>query len=226
VPRELQHMAVTYAVLLCSAVFEGYSLLVAVREFRKLNGSMSIIEGIRQSKDPASFTVLFEDSTAVVGVFIAFVSTTLVNTYGWRSLDGFASLLIGILLMGVAVLLGAKTKALLIGEGVDRKTLQSIRDIAASVSGVERLGYPFTMFCGPQHALLTMTVQFKKGFSSGQIESAVDRIETLIQTKFPDLKHIFLEVDTVRAFRSKDLVDGVAGPQKAVETAGEIAEAR
>jgi hypothetical protein len=82
------------------------------------------------------------------------------------------------------------------------------------------------MFCGPQHALLTMTVQLKKGFSSGQIESAVDRIETLIQTKFPDLKHIFLEVDTVRAFRSKDLVDGVAGPQKAVETAGEIAEAR
>jgi cation diffusion facilitator family transporter len=219
-PRELQHMTVTYTVLLSSATFEGYSLYVALREFRKLNGSMSIIEGIRQSKDPASFTVLFEDSTAVLGVFIALVSTTLVNSYGWRSLDGFASIIIGILLMGVAVLLGAKTKALLIGEGVDRKTLQSIRDIAASVSGVERLGYPFTMFCGPQHALLTMTVQFNKGLSSAQIESAVDRIETLIQTKFPDLKHIFLEVDTVRALRANDFVDGVAGPQKAVETAG------
>ena len=190
---------------------------MAVREFRKLNGSVSILEGIRQSKDPASFTVLFEDSTAVLGVCIAFVSTTLVSKYGWRWLDGLASILIGILLMSVAVLLGAKTKALLIGEGVDKNSLRSIQEIAAGVAGVERLGYPFTMFCGPQNALLTMTVQFKKGFSSGQIESAVDRIETLIQAKLPDFKHIFLEVDSVREPRSDDLVDGVAGPQKSVE---------
>lgn len=223
-PRQLQHTMVTYAVLLCSAIFEGYSLYVALREFRRHNGSMTIFEGIKQSKDPAAFTVLFEDSTAVMGVCIAFVSTTLVSSYGWQSLDGLGSTLIGILLMGVAVLLGAKTKALLIGEGVDRKTLQSIRDIAANVSGVERLGYPFTMFCGPQNALLTMTVQFKNSFSSTQIESAVDRIEALIQAQYPDLKHIFLEVDSVRALRSEDLVDGVAGPQKAVETVGEQAE--
>jgi cation diffusion facilitator family transporter len=220
-PRELRHMAVTYAVLLCSAVFEGYSLYVAVREFRKLNGSVSILQGIKRSKDPASFTVLFEDSTAVLGVCIALLSTLLVNQYGWRSFDGLASIVIGILLMSVAVLLGAKTKALLIGEGVDRNTLRSIQEIAASVPGVERLGYPFTMFCGPQNALLTMTVQFKKGFSSSQIESAVDLTETLIQAKFPDLKHIFLEVDSVRELRSEDLVDGVAGPQKAVETVGD-----
>jgi cation diffusion facilitator family transporter len=220
-PRELEHIGVTYAVLGCSAVFEGYSLYVALREFRKLRGSMSLLEAVRKSKDPASFTVLFEDSTAVMGVGIAFAATLLVQRFGIRLFDGIASLLIGILLMAVAVLLAAKTKTLLIGEGVDRNTLRSIRDIAGGVTGVERLGYPFTTFFGPHNALLTMTVQFRKGFSSSQVESAVDQIETLIQQRFPAVRHIFLEVDTVREFRSEDSVDGVVAPQKAVDTATE-----
>ncbi len=197
-PRALEHLGVTYAVFGCAAVFEGYSLSVALREFRKLIGSQSLLEGIRQSKDPATFTVLFEDSTAVLGVLIAFVATVLGQRFGFTRLDGVASILIGLLLMGVAVLLAAKTKALLIGEGVDRKTLRSIRELAESVSGVERVGYPLTMFFGPQNALLTMTVQFQQGFSSVQVESTADEIEALIQGEFPDFRHIFLEVDTMR----------------------------
>lgn len=197
-PRALEHVGVTYAVLGCAAVFEGYSLSVALREFRKLIGSQTLLQGIKQSKDPATFTVLFEDSTAVFGVLIAFVATLLGQRFGWRRLDGVASILIGLLLMGVAVLLAAKTKALLIGEGVDRKTLRAIRDLAQGVSGVERVGYPLTMYFGPQNALLTMTVQFKQGFSSVQVEATVDQIETLIQREFSDFRHIFLEVDTMR----------------------------
>jgi cation diffusion facilitator family transporter len=67
-PRQLEHLGVTYTVLSCSAVFEGYSLYVALREFRKLQGSISLFEALRKSKNPASFTVLFEDSTAVSGI--------------------------------------------------------------------------------------------------------------------------------------------------------------
>jgi divalent metal cation (Fe/Co/Zn/Cd) transporter len=115
---------------------------------------MSLLDALRKSKDPASFTVLFEDSTAVLGVGMAFAATLLVQRFGIRLFDGIASLLIGILLMGVAVLLGAKAKTLLIGEGVDRNTLRSIRDIAGGVTGVERLGYPFTTFFGLHNTLL------------------------------------------------------------------------
>ena len=216
-PRELQHLTVTYAVLLCSAVFEGYSLYVAVREFRKLNGSVSILEGIRQSKDPASFTVLFEDSTAVLGVCIAFVSTTLVSKYGWRWLDGLASILIGILLMSVAVLLGAKTKALLIGEGVDKNSLRSIQEIAAGVAGVERAGVSLHHVLRTSKRFTHHDCSVQKGLfeRADRICSRPDR--NAYPSEFPDFKHIFLEVDSVREPRSDDLVDGVAGPQKSVE---------
>jgi hypothetical protein len=74
------------------------------------------------------------------------------------------------------------------------------------------IGFSRNPHFGPHNALLTMTVQFRKGFSSSQVESAVDQIETLIGQRFPDLRHIFLEVDTVREFRSEDSVDGVIAP--------------
>jgi cation diffusion facilitator family transporter len=203
-PRPVDHPGATYLVLGCSAVFEGYSLSVALREFRKKQGPLSLIRAIRLSKDPASFTVLFEDSTAVLGILIALLASLLTYTYGFRYLDGAASVVIGFLLMGVAFLLGAKTKALLVGEGYDKPNLCLIREIAEGVAGVEGLGYPFTTFFGPHDALLTMTVQFKRGFSSSQVEAAVDRIESLIQTSYPELKHIFLEVDTVHESGPED----------------------
>ena len=215
-PRPLEHLAVTYVVLACSALFEGASLLFAIREFRRAQGGLSLWRAIARSKDPASFTVVFEDSTAVLGVLIALSSTLLAQQFGFRLLDGCASVLIGILLMGVAILLGAKTKALLIGEGFDRKTLHDIREIAEGVPGVVRSGYPFTMFFGPHDALLTMTVQFERGSTGRQIEATVDRIESLIQDKCPDLKHIFLEVDTVHEAAASELPDELTEPQKAV----------
>ena len=216
-PRTIEHIRVTYAVLGCSAAFEGYSLWVAFREFGKLRGSVPFVKAIQQSKDPASFTVLFEDSTAVLGVLIAFLATVLTQVFRWRLLDGSASILIGLLLMFVAALLGAKTKALLIGEGLDREALHRVREIAQQVPGVIRLGYPFTTFFGPHNALLTMTVQFRPGLSTSEVEKTIDKIEGLIQADYPDVKHIFLEVDTVSKGMLEGTEDPTASPQKGVE---------
>ncbi len=215
-PHALEHLTATYVVLFCSAIFEGSSLVIALRAFRSSPSELTLWQAIRRSKDPGCFTVIFEDSAAVLGIFIALLATVLTHSFHLRLLDGVASILIGLLLMSVAFLLGSKTKALLIGEGVDRNTLHAIREIADDVAGVERMGYPFTTFFGPHDALLTMTIQFRAGFSSGQIERAVDLIEARIQTAFPEIKHIFLEVDSVRESQPEEALDGVVLPQKAV----------
>ena len=215
-PRPMEHLAATYAVLVCSAVFEGGSLFFALRAFLSSSADVTLWQAIRRSKDPACFTVIFEDSAAVLGLLIAFCATMLAHRFSLPLLDGLASILIGLLLMSVAFLLGSKTKALLIGEGVDRATLHRIGQIADEVAGVERMGYPFTTFFGPQDALLTMTIQFKAGFSTGQVEKAVDLIEARIQRQFPEIKHIFLEVDSVRESQPNEAVDGIVSPQKAV----------
>ena len=218
VPHPLEHVAATYWVLACSFIFESSSLLFALHSFRSSNKGRPLISSIRRSKDPACFTALFEDSAAVCGLTVALIATFLDQRYGLRFLDGTASVLIGVVLITVAILLGSKTKALLIGEGVDRSTLRDVTRIAEQVNGVERLGFPFTTFFGPHDGLLTMTVQFTPGFSSSEIEVAVDRIEDSIQNKYPELKHIFLEVDSVRRSAPADVKEGQLFPQKAVQT--------
>ena len=44
-----------------------------VREFRHQRGRLGWLEAVRRSKDPTVFTVLFEDSAALIGLVIAYL---------------------------------------------------------------------------------------------------------------------------------------------------------
>ncbi len=215
-PRPLEHLKANYIVLACSAVFEASSLVIALREFFKLNVGISVLQAIRNSKDPASFTVLFEDSAAVLGIAVALAATFMGQRFHLLWCDSIASILIGLLLMSVAVLLGAKTKALLIGEGLNRAALHAICKLAGEAPGVERSGYPFTTFFGPHDALLAMTIQFCRGVSSRQVELSVDQIEDRVRAHFPEITHIFLEVDTIREGPPEGITEPLT-PQKEME---------
>ncbi len=107
-------------------------------------------------------------------------------------------MLIGLLLGSVAILLERETKELLVGEGANRDLLRAIRQIAQSEGTVERAGYPLTMYFGPKNALLAMKIQFRPDLHAGDIEESIDRIETVICSRYPDICHVFLEAERVR----------------------------
>jgi hypothetical protein len=52
-------------------------------------------EAVRRSKDPTVFTVLFEDSAALIGLVIALIGIALAEILEMPRLDGIASLGIG-----------------------------------------------------------------------------------------------------------------------------------
>lgn len=197
----------SYGILAFSFAFEGYALLVSLHEFRKQQGTRSLWGAIHASKDPTTFTVIFEDSAALVGLVFAFAGIFFGELLGLPQLDGVASILIGLLLMTVATILARESKALLVGEGADRQILRSIRELAQNDPGVERAGYPLTMYFGPHNILLTMNVQFRKGLSSTQVEETIDRVETAVRRKYQDIRFIYLEADSVKAVaKGEDLI--------------------
>ncbi|MBZ0217196.1 MAG: cation transporter, partial [Fimbriimonadaceae bacterium] len=67
-PHPIANNMINYIVLSVAMVFEGGATFVALKEFNKSRGTMGWIEAIRVSKDPTLFTVLFEDSAAMVGL--------------------------------------------------------------------------------------------------------------------------------------------------------------
>jgi divalent metal cation (Fe/Co/Zn/Cd) transporter len=182
-----------------SCACRAYSLSVGLKEFRAAEGVAASWRSIHASKDPTTFTVIFEDSAALLGLATAFFGTLLDQTFGWRRADGIASIAIGSILTVVAILLVIESKALLVGEGADLDTLRAIRRLTQTQPGVEFAGYPLTMYFGPGNILLTMNVRFAETLSRDQIEAAIDGIEAKVRIRFPSIRHIYLEAESFAA---------------------------
>jgi divalent metal cation (Fe/Co/Zn/Cd) transporter len=108
-------------------------------------------------------------------------------------LDGAASVVIGVLLAGVAVLLIREARGLLIGEGVSPETAAAIRAIALADPHVRNVSAPLSMYIGPEEVLLTLDVQFAPDCRADDIADAVKRIEREIRGRYPRIKRIYLE---------------------------------
>ncbi len=186
-----------YLTLGVAACFEGYSLSVSLKEFRKAEGVPASIKSIHASKNPATFTVIIEDSAALVGLAIALTGTVLDQFLGWHVADGIASIVIGGTLISVAVLLIIESKALLVGEGADLATLRTIRSLAQEQNGVEVAGYPLTMYFGPRSILLTMNIRFAEALGRDEIQTCIDRIEAALRGRYPRIHHIYIEAENL-----------------------------
>jgi divalent metal cation (Fe/Co/Zn/Cd) transporter len=125
-------------------------------------------------------------------------------------LDGVASVVIGVLLAGVAVLLIAQTRGLLIGEGIRPETARAIRAIAMEQPSVEDVGHVLSMYIGADEALVIVDVNFKDDISTGEAGDAITAIETEVRARFPTIKRIFIEATEAPQARAPPAKDGGA----------------
>ena len=193
-----------------AVVFEGTTWLFGWKAFNAERGRKGVVQTIHETKDPSSFTVLLEDSAALLGLIFAFVGIFLGSQLGLPALDGVASVLIGLLLCGVAVLMVYESKGLLIGEGLDHGSLKSIRALVEADPGVERVGHLHTMYLGPHEVLLTIELRFKSDITSLEVRESARRLRAGIQSQHPDVTRIFF---CAEAFEHGDLsrsYDGLA----------------
>ena len=198
-PISLEHLSWNYAVLAISTACEGYSLRIAYREFRKTATDDSLWPAIRLSKDPSVFAVLFEDSAALLGIATAFVGLLLSQVFGRTVFDSLASMCLGFILIAASSLLPNETRHLLIGEGARSSTLDQICELVQQDPAVQAARRPLTMYLGPETVLLALDVQFRPHLSAADVTLAVDRLEDAIRQKYPRIRHIYLEAESIRA---------------------------
>jgi cation diffusion facilitator family transporter len=200
-PHPLEDPMWNYIVLGLAIVFEGFSWSVAWKEFQPQKGKQSTWQAIRTSKDPTVFTVLFEDSAALLGLIVALSGIFFGHLFNNPYLDGAASIVIGLILAVIAVVLAYESRGLLLGESANSSTVASIREIAASDPAVEGVMRVLTMHFGPHEILLNLEIQFHKTLSAEEVASAVERIEKTICKKYPYIKNIFIEAQSLTANR-------------------------
>ena len=196
-PHHNQDPTWNYVVLGLAIIFESGSFYFAFKAFRKEMGRQRVLQTIHASKDPTTFTILFEDTAALLGLLVAFVGIFLGHALNNPYLDGVASIAIGVILGVVAGFLAYESKGLLIGEGVDQETLKSIRKIAREDPAVVKVRKALTMHFGPHDVLLTLDIQFQEKLTASEISAAVDHLEKKIRDRHPEIKHIFIEAKSL-----------------------------
>jgi cation diffusion facilitator family transporter len=197
-PSELKNVTWSYAVLGLSLIFEGFSLAVAWRQFQEHTQGRGIWESIHASKDPTTFTVLFEDAAAMLGLLAALAGVFLAHQLNNPVFDGLASIVIGLILASVALLLIYESKGLLVGEGVDPKILEKLNAMVKAAPGVEGIGRLVTMHFGPESVLLAMELRFRPDRSAGEIAATAATLKEKIRQSRPEVKHIFIAIDSDR----------------------------
>ena len=191
-----------YIIIAISAAIEGMSLSVALREFNAARGKMKPLRFIREAKDPSLFTVVLEDSAALIGLLLAFLGTLLGHVTGNPYFDGIASVLIGVLLACVAVLLLRETKDLLIGEGLNGAELRQVKEIVEANPNVVKCGRILTLYLGPHDLLMAIDVTFAESLDRDAIDATIDAIERAIVKELPQTTRIFIESEDLKATRA------------------------
>ena len=191
-PEKLSDPLVNYIVLAIAAVLEGTSWTIAMREFAASKGDADWWQAIRESKDPSGFIVLFEDSAALAGLAIAAVGVWASHRFNDPRIDGIASIAIGVILGGVAILLARESKGLLIGERADPKLIERVRDIVAEQPEISAVNHVRTIHTAPDSVFVAISADFDDHLTMGAGEALIERIEDQLRAAVPMLSSIYI----------------------------------
>lgn len=197
-PHPVTDPYVNYAVLGLAMVFEGLAWWIALGEFRRVKGRRTWLAEVRFSKDPTVFTVLFEDSAAMLGLVVAMVGIAASQALDMPVLDGIAAIVIGCILAFTAGLLAYECKGLLIGEGAGRVVVDGIRRIIGEQPGIKSINEVLTMHLGPSDVLVNLSLDFTDGLSADDVEGTVSELERAIKTAYPQVTRIFIEAQSAK----------------------------
>ncbi len=206
-PHPIESPWINYAVLILAMGLESYAFHAAYREFNTRRGKTKIMPALRQSKDPSLFTILLEDTAALIGLTIAFLGVFLAHVFDFAWADGVASIMIGVLLSGVAIFIAIEVKGLLIGEAAKPEVQLGIETIILTEQNkngkISAINEIRTMQLGARDILVTASVDFEDTTSAIDIKETTHRLETQICEEFPDVQKFFIEVQAVADHQAK-----------------------
>lgn len=203
-PHPVTDPFINYIVIGVAFVLESISAAKAIAEFNRRRGDVPAWVALRGSKDPALFTVLLEDLAALAGLAIAALGIAISQWSGSPTADGYASIMIGLLLGAVAAFMSIEVRSLIIGEAASPSVR---RDIQEAVLSELAPGRPIravneirTMHLGPTDILVVASVDFDDTATAAEVEASTTRIENTIRLHNPSVRRIFIEGQSARDY--------------------------
>jgi cation diffusion facilitator family transporter len=197
---------IAYAILAFGIVAEGLSLMRAVHQTRgeAAASGVSLRGHVRQSRDPTTKTVVFEDTAAVSGNAVAIAGVALHQATGSAAWEGVAALIVAAMLAVAAFLLARDAGSLLVGRAATVAERRAILAVFAERPEVEDVLQLLTMALAPDRLLVAARIDLRGGLDSEHIEEVSTDIDRAIRERVPTVAEVFLDAtDRDRFQRAK-----------------------
>jgi divalent metal cation (Fe/Co/Zn/Cd) transporter len=142
--------------------------------------------------------VLLEDLGALLGLLLALAGVVLTTATGDGRWDAVATLAIGVLLIGIAVLLAKETRSLLIGESATEDVIARIEAALTAEPGVQRVIHLRTMHLSPDQLLVAAKIAVNGCDSAAEVTRMIDGAQRRVRSAVDLDCTIYLEPDLDR----------------------------
>lgn len=181
-PQEIQYPWLIVGIIIFAIVLEGGALRVALKD---------IFKTIEKSSSSHILVVLIEDSGALLGLFILGIGLGL-SLFVHPIFDGIAVLMIGLLLLSLSTILFIELKKLIVGESLDRETINLVKEESHVLVHINSVR---SMFIGSDEVLLVISINVKDDKTGYEIEQDIKELKNKIQKTFNQHKlHIYIDV--------------------------------
>lgn len=193
-PQPLNSPMIAIGVLVFAIIAESVSLWGCMQAVNKERRSRRLTRWFRESRSSELLVVFGEDVAALLGLVLALVAVLAAAITGNPVYDAIGTVLIGVLLLGIAVLIAIEVKALLIGQGVEKYTKTQMREFLDKRVEVDQVYNLLTMQMGPD-VMVALKAKMVSAGSESELINAINRIEHDFKAAFPATKWLFFEPD-------------------------------
>jgi cation diffusion facilitator family transporter len=200
---EESDFGIAYAILAFAFVAEGISLIRAVRQTRGEAAAkgVSLRGHLRQSRDPTTKTVVFEDAAAVTGNVVAITGVALHQLTGAAQWEGVAALIVAAMLITAAYALARDASSLLVGQSATAEERREILAVMRERSEVHEVLQLLTMALSPDRLLVAARVDLSPGLDSEHVEEISTEIDLAIRERVPAVAEVFIDATDRERFR-------------------------
>jgi cation diffusion facilitator family transporter len=193
-PQPIAMPWLAVGVLVFSMIAEGSALYGCIREVNKVRGEQTLWQWFRNSRQSEMIVIFGEDLAALMGLSAALVAVVLTMVTGDPIYDAFGTLAIGGLLVVIAALLAVEVKDLLIGQGVEKHTLDEMKSYLAQQPEVNHVFNIVTLQMGSD-VMVAIKAQLSENGSARDVANAINRVESGFRQQFPQVAWLFFEPD-------------------------------
>ena len=189
----LSYAWVAVGILVFGIAAESVSLRACLHEVAKVRHGRSLWRWFRESRQSELVVILGEDLAALLGLVLALVAILITIATGDPMWDALGSMSIGVVLIGVAILIGIEIKGLLIGQSAEPETEARLKGFLEAHPEVERVLRLLTLQLGTS-LMVAVKVEMKAA-TAAELVAGINRAEKALRAEFPEVQWLFVEPD-------------------------------